>query len=226
MKTYINNAKVVSWNIPSLAAGSALSVSYVVTPTRTLVNNTYQAVSSGNATFIGLQAIKTIIPLTITFDAQPISGTLPLTVTFNNSTTGAASNSWYFGDGVEQYQSVDSNNQLPLTTSHTYTRPGVYTVSLMASNGELTKTVTKTHYITADLRSWRTVPTTDPPTIIGDHAMAYDSDREVLVMYGGNGAGWPYQATTWELANNTWVTNPPLKIHQPDGVVLWFMTKA
>jgi hypothetical protein len=36
--------------------------------------------------------------------------------------------------------------------------------------------------------------------------MAYDPDREVIVLYGGNAAGWPYENTTWEFDGADWLS--------------------
>ncbi|MBE7474998.1 MAG: hypothetical protein HS114_38175 [Anaerolineales bacterium] len=34
--------------------------------------------------------------------------------------------------------------------------------------------------------------------------MAYDSVRDVVVLYGGNATGWPYEDTTWEFDGTDW----------------------
>jgi hypothetical protein len=54
--------------------------------------------------------------------------------------------------------------------------------------------------------TWQLITTTNPPPIIGEHAMAYDSDRDTVVVYGGNATGWPYEHTTWELTGTTWLS--------------------
>ena len=78
-------------------------------------------------------------PLTLDFGATPLSGSAPLTVTFVNSTTGASSYLWRFGDGITSTQT---------SPSHSYTQTGVYDVSLTAGNGQVTETLTHTDYIT------------------------------------------------------------------------------
>jgi len=55
-------------------------------------------------------------------------------------------------------------------------------------------------------RDWSQVTTTLTPTVIGEHAMTYDPDRERVVLYGGNATGSPYETTTWELSGTTWLT--------------------
>jgi PKD repeat protein len=73
------------------------------------------------------------------FSGSPTSGPAPLTVNFVDQSTGATSWSWDFGD------SGTSTQQNP---GHTYTTPGVYTVSLTVGNGSGYDTITKTDYIT------------------------------------------------------------------------------
>lgn len=74
------------------------------------------------------------------FSGSPLSGNTPLTVNFSDlSNFMPTSWSWNFGD------SSGSSAQNP---TKTYLAPGTYTVSLTASDGTNTKTVTKTGYIT------------------------------------------------------------------------------
>ena len=79
-------------------------------------------------------------PILANFSASVFSGTNPLTVSFTDHSTNNPTNwSWNFGDG--QY-SAGSN------PTHTYTSPGIFTVSLTASNSLGTDSVTKVSYIT------------------------------------------------------------------------------
>ena len=74
------------------------------------------------------------------FSGSPTTGVAPLTVQFTDSSTGSPTSwSWDFGD------STSSGAQSP---SHTYTSPGVYTVSLTATNGSGSDPEVKTNYIT------------------------------------------------------------------------------
>ncbi|MFZ5981492.1 MAG: PKD domain-containing protein [Candidatus Zixiibacteriota bacterium] len=76
---------------------------------------------------------------TASFTGTPTSGEVPLTVTFTNSSSGATSYSWTFGDGGT------STSQNP---SHIYTAAGTYTVALTATNACGSDTYTRTGYIT------------------------------------------------------------------------------
>ncbi|TDO22397.1 PKD domain-containing protein [Pedobacter duraquae] len=66
-------------------------------------------------------------------------GCSPVAVTFTNNTTGATTFNWDFGDG-----NTAVTTQAPATLQHIYTRPGVYTVKLLASNGCSSATTTQT----------------------------------------------------------------------------------
>lgn len=76
------------------------------------------------------------------FSASPISGDAPLTVQFTDESTGKVTDwAWDFdGDGT-----VDSTEQNP---SHTYIKPGKYTVSLSVDGPYSAATSTKGGYIT------------------------------------------------------------------------------
>jgi PKD repeat protein len=66
-------------------------------------------------------------PIVASFNAVPTSGTAPLTVQFTDQSTGKPTMwSWDFGDGT--------TGEMLANPSHTYTRAGVYTVKMTASN--------------------------------------------------------------------------------------------
>ena len=64
----------------------------------------------------------------------------PVSVSFTNTTTGTPTFTWNFGDG-----SATSSQTSP---THTYTVPGTYSVTLIASQGSCSDTVTRPAYIT------------------------------------------------------------------------------
>jgi hypothetical protein len=67
-------------------------------------------------------------------------------------------------------------------------------------------TLTRTRYVTITWfdRRWRSITTTLSPPVVGEHAMAYDSNRQVTALYGGNATGWPYESETWEFDGSSW----------------------
>ena len=74
------------------------------------------------------------------FTATPTSGTAPLAVSFTDASTGTIANRlWNFGDGTT------STANHP---SHTYTRTGSYTVSLVVNGTVGSNTITRAGYVT------------------------------------------------------------------------------
>jgi len=77
------------------------------------------------------------------FTGSPTSGRADLTVKFTNTSTGTITGyEWDFGDGFK------SNATSP---SHTYTKPGVYTVKLTVKGPGGTSTQTRSQYIIVKL---------------------------------------------------------------------------
>lgn len=75
------------------------------------------------------------------FTGTPTSGTTSLSVTFTDASTNSPTSwAWDFGDGAT------STSQNP---THSYTSSGVYTVTLIATNGAGSNTKTRAAYITA-----------------------------------------------------------------------------
>jgi PKD repeat protein len=121
--------------------------------------------------------------------------TLTATITAGTNVTYT----WAFGDGSSFIVHHSS-------FTHTYPAVGQYTAVVTAGNtaGWLTATTTVT--ITTAARTWRPITTTVSPPVVGEHAMAYDPARDVVVLYGGNADGWPYEDTTWEFDGTDWLT--------------------
>ena len=95
----------------------------------------------GTATKVKTGFISTGMAPATDFTASPQAGAIPLTVKFTDASKGGPSAwSWDFGDGST---STDRN------PTHIYTRAGVYTVMLTASNAYGTQTATKTSFISA-----------------------------------------------------------------------------
>lgn len=88
-------------------------------------------------------------PPVASFTAGPTAGVAPLTVNFTNTSTGATSYSWNFGDG---------NISISANPSDTYTSAGIYTVTLTAIGAGGTNSITKVNYV---------VVTNPPPPTVG-----------------------------------------------------------
>jgi PKD repeat protein len=98
----------------------------------------YSATPPAAITFSGEQ--ETAAPPTAAFTATPTAGLAPLTVQFTDLSGGSPTSwAWTFGDGGT------SSEQNP---QHTYTAPGLYTVTLNATNEYGSDEEIRTDYIT------------------------------------------------------------------------------
>lgn len=77
------------------------------------------------------------------FTANITSGTTPLVVLFTDTSTGGVPTSWHWdtGDGIYSKHAMNA--------THTFTKPGSYTVSLTVGNAVGNSTATKPNYIVA-----------------------------------------------------------------------------
>jgi gliding motility-associated-like protein len=128
-------------------------------PTSTLENPTHTYTTAGTY-FVKLHVNKdicdndTLMQLIINplpgpqfdYDQQPANGCLPVEVDFYDNSTdvsSTASYEWTFGDGESN---TDNGN-----TSHTYTDPGLYTVSLQINNTQrCSQSITRSDIIQAN----------------------------------------------------------------------------
>ncbi|SCG84725.1 PKD domain-containing protein [Methanobacterium congolense] len=151
---YVGNIK--STSVPGLIDNGAVKVQYVFNNLNTtasfnmygwtLASNQGEGISWTNKVVLGdtqssgyTVNYKPVTPVA-DFSADNTSGSSPLTVKFtDNSSNYPTSWLWDFGDGVT------STEQNP---THTYTKPGNYTVTLTTSNLAGNSTLTKTSYIT------------------------------------------------------------------------------
>ncbi len=96
----------------------------------------------------GYITVDPCVAPTAGFTGSPTSGDYPLNVSFSNSSSGATSYSWDFGD---------SENSTAANPSHTYNSAGTFTVTLTATNSCGSDQQVRTNYITV------TTPPCDPP---------------------------------------------------------------
>jgi PKD repeat protein len=129
--TPINKATNATLTIPNVQLTNAGNYSVAVTDlTGGIVT------SSPPATLTVLSAAPEA-----NFTASPTNGVTPLGVTFTDTSSGSPTSwSWTFGD------TGTSTSQNP---NHTYTTPGTYAVTLIASNTEGSSTNTQANLITA-----------------------------------------------------------------------------
>lgn len=124
---------IYSWIGPN--AGSITSGANTSNPT---INSSGIYTLTVTNTITGCSATSTVNvtkdALIADFIADPMFGDVPLFVNFTNTSTGATTYTWTFGNGL------GSNLMNPNTT---YVNVGTYTVTLIASSGSCTDTITK-----------------------------------------------------------------------------------
>jgi PKD repeat protein len=108
-------------------------------------------------------------PVIADFVGSPTSGVAPLTVSFTNSSSGASSYVWDFGDGKSSANANPSN---------TYTNSGSYSVTLTAIGAGGSNTLTLTNYIVA------TNP--PPPPVIANFAAGPTNGISPLTVFFTN----------------------------------------
>ncbi|MFC2168338.1 PKD domain-containing protein [Acidobacteriota bacterium] len=118
------------------------------------------------------------------FSGSPLNGSKPLAVNFTNQSTGIITGtSWNFGD------SSTSTLQNP---SHTYTEPGIYTVSLTVSGPGGSDSETKTNYITV----------TEPPPVAAFSASPQSGNTPLTVTFINQSTGSIYDYS-WDLGDGS-----------------------
>jgi gliding motility-associated-like protein len=98
----------------------------------------------------------TSISVTTAFTANPLTGTAPLLVNFTNQSVGASSYLWNFGD-------TNNNTSTLSSPDHTYNLPGVYVVTLTATDATSLCTISSTTTITVIENSVLIVPNVFTP---------------------------------------------------------------
>ena len=107
------------------------------------IKGDYSGSTASNAIYVCDLAAESEKP-TATFTANVTSGTAPLKVQFTSTTTGNPTNYyWVF----EPSTSSDWNSHNAVTAVHTFTNPGVYTITLIVTNTAGSNTTVKPNYI-------------------------------------------------------------------------------
>jgi PKD repeat protein/ligand-binding sensor domain-containing protein len=163
---------------------------YTVSLTTTVGLTTYTAIKPNYIT-----VTTAVMTPTAVFSATPLIGVVPLTVTFTDQSTGTISTrTWDFGDGITQTIAI-TNYQLPITTTHTYTQAGVYTVSLTVAGPLGSDVLTKPYYITV-------IPPLSLPPAAAFSAAPVSGTVPLIVTFNDESSG-EVITRTWNFGDGT-----------------------
>lgn len=119
---------VVSWTLPTLAAGADVQVSFVVSAEESLHNREYGAMAAGGVNVRGSQIVTTTVVRLSAANSGPAQVGSAVHFTASLSAATPMSYRWNFGDGALSAPSV------MLTATHVYTKDGVYSATVTATS--------------------------------------------------------------------------------------------
>lgn len=118
------------------SAGLGVGPTQSVNPTGSI---TYTVIVSDNNSCTNFIEIPiNVSPIPLADFSAPDSGCVPLAVAFTNLSTNATNYTWYFSDGTS------STSVNPI---HVFSTPGFFTVSLSASNGSCSDSISKSNFV-------------------------------------------------------------------------------
>jgi PKD repeat protein len=137
------------------------------------------------------------------FTSNVTSGKVPLSVLFSDTSTGSPTAwNWNFGDGTA--------NATVKNPVHVFSKAGVYTVTLTASNSAGSSTIKKSSYIT--------VSSTTPPALVANFSSNVTTGTAPLnVAFTDKSTGTP-TAWNWSFGDGTYSTvKNPAHIYSKAG---------
>ena len=127
---------------PVITTKSLADISHVYNVTE-VTDFTVKMTATNDCSTDAISYIIRVSPNTIrpelVVNGNSLTGCAPFTVNFGNNTEGASAYTYNFSDG-----SVINTNKAPEVVQHTFTIPGVYTVTLFATNGCSSASTTET----------------------------------------------------------------------------------
>ncbi|MES2568058.1 MAG: gliding motility-associated C-terminal domain-containing protein [Bacteroidota bacterium] len=184
----------VSFNWAGPNAGSITSATNIASPTVNSAGIYTLTVTNLNTGCIQSSTVSVSQNNVIAdFNADPLIGEIQLTVTFTNTSIGATSYNWNFGNG----------NTSSLTDPNTvYTNIGTYTVTLVAYSGLCSDTITKT--IVAEDGFTIEIPNVFTPNGDGANDAFHIKVTGVKSAEGYIYNRWGQLLYSWDALNTSW----------------------
>lgn len=182
-----NESTTTTTSVP----GGVTTTTTTVPDGKTTTTTTASAVVDGLAEFVG----------------SPLSGTAPLQVKFINTYEGFdVERAWNFGDNSS---STDDHPR------HTYSRPGVYPVSLTVRDGGLEDTMTKTDYVSV----------TEAPELLATFSAAPLHGTAPLTVAFSDESEGPVTAREWDFGDGSTSTETaPVHVYEEPGIYTVILT--
>jgi len=166
---------------------------------------------SPNCNEAALKIAFNIGPVSASITAGPSTdGCAPLTVNFTNTSNNALSFLWNWGDG--------SGTDTGYAPSHTFTTPGVYTVTLSAANSNACFRTTDTAHLTITVSTDTLSPAFD--VLVTDSCGPYTANFINTSVYGTEAGAAAHTTFTWHFGDGTTFTgvNPPMHTYADTGI--------
>ncbi|NMB78558.1 MAG: PKD domain-containing protein, partial [Methanomicrobiales archaeon] len=232
--TSSNTPLVWSWNFGDGTTSALQNPVHIYNAEGTYTVTLTAGNAGGNNTITGTNFITVNPPKPVAkFQASTTTGPFPLAVQFNDTSSNFPTSwNWDFGDGVT------STLQHPL---HTYTTPGTYSVTLVATNAGGSGTISSPNHITvitpppvadfdadtttgiAPLTVQFTDATTNAPTLwswnFGDGTTSVDQNPQHVFTAPGT---YSVNLTAANAGGSSSVSKPDLIVVQPPAPVAGF----
>jgi gliding motility-associated-like protein len=175
-------------------AGSISSATNIASPTVTMPGTYTLTVTNLSNGCVATSTVQVTLDNVVAgFNADPIIGEIPLTVTFTNTSVGATSYIWNFGNGST---STFTNS------STVYTSEGTYTVTLIAYSGACSDTIRKT--IVAEHGFSIEIPNVFTPNGDGANDAFHIKTSGVKSAEGFIYNRWGQLLHSWDALNTSW----------------------
>jgi len=189
-------------NIANPVASPSASTNYTVT------------VSNGLCSSTGSVQVNVAPEVIAAFAPDTTTGEAPLTVNFNNTSTGASTYEWDFGDG---------NTSTDVSPTHIYTQQGSYMVELVATNNLGCTDTLRFSFIVVDELASLFVPNVFTPNGDGVNDTFSFIEKGISTITVQILNRWGNEVYSWNKTNSGWDGRSKDGTDLPDGVYLYII---
>ena len=170
---------------------------------------------SPNCNEAALKIAFNIGPVSASITAGPsTSGCAPLTVNFTNTSNNGLTFLWNWGDGT--------GTDTAYAPSHTFTTPGVYTVTLSAANSNACFKTTDTAHLVITVSTDTISPAFN--VFVTDSCGPYTASFSNTSVYGTEAGAAAHTVFTWSFGDGTTFTGATPPMHSYPGTGTYTVT--